>query len=340
MPPSHHSSSSHSSHSSSHSSSSRSSSSRSYSSSSSSRSYSSRSSSSGGSSRGPSRHSSSSHSSRSYSPPPSRPRVNQPTGYKPTGSSQRPRHVYGRRHDYVYYPTPWVDSSTGTSYEKGYYDENGNRYDDVAFSKNGVYENVLCHCPYCGQDAVMDLSAKDVGVKQLQCPSCGGPVEIRSMLDDAVRGPSASGGVTRQAAPKKRGRGCLITTIISVVILAILAVFGSQLPSDGGGQDTLALVQTGAHSYRVAESGEAADLTLGWDRDSESYYDPGSECWVWYNTDVSPNVWQYWVEGISSDYGDYGWMEHDETGWYIEADQGVWTEVPAWYDTSGLWYFD
>ena len=136
------------------------------------------------------------------------------------------------------------------------------------------------------------------------------------------------------------GRGCLITTIISVVILAILAVFGSQLPSDGGGQDTLALVQTGAHSYRVAESGEAADLTLGWDRDSESYYDPGSECWVWYNTDVSPNVWQYWVEGISSDYGDYGWMEHDETGWYIEADQGVWTEVPAWYDTSGLWYFD
>ena len=293
MPPSHHSSSSHSSHSSSHSSSSRSSSSRSYSSSSSSRSYSSRSSSSGGSSRGPSRHSSSSHSSRSYSPPPSRPRVNQPTGYKPTGSSQRPRHVYGRRHDYVYYPTPWVDSSTGTSYEKGYYDENGNRYDDVAFSKNGVYENVLCHCPYCGQDAVMDLSAKDVGVKQLQCPSCGGPVEIRSMLDDAVRGPSASGGVTRQAAPKKRGRGCLITTIISVVILAILAVFGSQLPSDGGGQDTLALVQTGAHSYRVAESGEAADLTLGWDRDSESYYDPGSECWVWYNTDVSPNVWQY-----------------------------------------------
>ena len=55
---------------------------------------------------------------------------------------------------------------------------------------------------------------------------------------------------------------------------------------------------------------------------------------------MTPNVWQYWAEGISSDYGDYGWMEHDEDGWFIEADQGVWIEVPAWYDTSRLWYFD
>ena len=338
MPPSHHSSSSHSSHSSSHSSSSRSSSSRSYSSSSSSRSYSSRSSSSGGSSRGPSRHSSSSHSSRSFSPPPSRPRVNQPTGYKPTGSSQRPRHVYGRRHDYVYYPTPWVDSSTGTSYEKGYYDENGNRYDDVAFSQDGVYKNVLCHCPYCGQDAVMDLSASDVGVKQLQCPGCGGPLEIRSMLDDAVQGSAPSGSVTRQDAPKKK-RGCaiLLYALLAFVILSALTVFSSlrQLNTR-----SLQLVSTGYNSYRVADSDESPDLTLSWDKESESYYDPDSECWVWYNTDVTPNVWQYWVEGISSDYGDYGWMEHDADGWFIEADQGVWIEVPAWYDTSGLWYLD
>lgn len=187
----------------------------------------------------------------------------------------------------------------------------------------------------------MDLNASDVGVLQLQCPNCGGPLEIRSMLDDAVPGSAAFAAAARQAEPTKaRGRGCLITALISFVVLAILTVIGSLLPSGGESADTLALVQTGAHSYRVADAGETADLKLEWDKESESYYDPAAECWVWYNTDVTPNVWQYWAEGISSDYGDYGWMEHDEDGWFIEADQGVWIEVPAWYDTSRLWYIN
>ena len=70
------------------------------------------------------------------------------------------------------------------------------------------------------------------------------------------------------------------------------------------------------------------------------YYDEETECWIWWNTDVDPNVWQYWYEGISSDYGDYGWMEHDDTGWYIEASRGNWIELPSRYDTGNLWYIE
>lgn len=50
--------------------------------------------------------------------------------------------------------------------------------------------------------------------------------------------------------------------------------------------------------------------------------------------------WQYWYEGISSDYGEFGWMEFDygEELWYIEIDQGDWIVLPEKYDKSRLWY--
>ena len=130
MPPRTHSSSSHSSYS--------------RSSFSSSRSYSSRSSSSSSYSRPsrPSPHSSTSHSSRpSYSSSvqrpktiPNRPRNNQPTGFRPV-QGVRPAYHYARRHDYIFYPVAWVDQSTGTSYQAGYYDEDGYGGDDYGVGR-------------------------------------------------------------------------------------------------------------------------------------------------------------------------------------------------------------
>ncbi len=364
MPPSRHSSSSHSSssHSSSHSSSSRShgssfgSSSRSYSS------YSSP----GRSSyprSGPSGHSSTSRGSRpSYSAgvrrpsaPPNRPRVNQPTGFAP--GMGRPQYLYGRRHDYVYYPVAWTDSASGTQYEKGYYDENGQRYEDVAFEKNGRYENVVCHCAYCGQDSLVNLDADKLGAQALQCPYCGAPTEIRSLLDQAVSGApepqSAAAAYGAAQTPKKKKRVGLIVAVV-LLALALIGRVGERL---GGGRElqespvvqnsavgsntelfgeTIALSRGADGAY--VPGGGTADKLLVWSAEDESYYDAQSDCWLWYNTDVEPPVWQYWYEGISSDFGDYGWMEHDETGWYIEASYGEWIALPAQYDAGGLWY--
>ena len=84
------------------------------------------------------------------------------------------------------------------------------------------------------------------------------------------------------------------------------------------------------------------DKKITWDEEAESYYDPETDCWIWYNTQVSPRVWQYWYEGISSDYGDYGWMEYDteEGRWYIEESEGRWITMPNRYDATRLWHVD
>ena len=101
----------------------------------------------------------------------------------------------------------------------------------------------------------------------------------------------------------------------------------------------ISLERSGADSYRYSAAG-SADKTLVWDVDADSYYDADSDCWLWYNEDVNPAVWQYWYGGISSDYEESGWMEHYSDGWFIEASPGNWIPLPDSYDSSGLWYID
>ena len=90
-------------------------------------------------------------------------------------------------------------------------------------------------------------------------------------------------------------------------------------------------------SYHVVNDVVRADRILYYDSDADSYYDEATACWLWYNTDVEPAIWQYWYEGISSDFGDYGWMEHDSDGWWIEESEGNWIPLPDQYDASQLW---
>ena len=373
--PSHHSSSSHSSHSSSsHSSSSRSSSSRS--------SYSSRSSGSRSSySSRPSGHSASSHSSRPLfggaapasrpqsrpasrpvSQPVGRPRFNQPVGFL-ISQTLRPTMYYGRRHDYVYYPESWTDATSGTHYEKGYYDENGKYYDSVAFQKNGRYENVVCYCPYCENRMLLNLNNTAGAKESMQCPNCGAPMEIRSELDEITGQPAENthGYQSEESlknafgtAKKKRGRWLPVAVFLAVFLMVSqaarnLAQTGSQSVQPAPYQQLQLTDQKAEHlylerqadgSYHTVTDPIRADRILDYDTYEDSYYDAESDCWLWYNTEVDPPVWQYWVEGISSDFGEYGWMEHDEDGWWIEASNGNWIQLPAEYSTDGLWYID
>lgn len=376
--------------------------------SSSSRSSSSRSSSSrSSSSRGPSGHSASSHSSRpsgsrsapsrsspsphsssgfsvfslprkspygpaaqrpAQKPAPRRERVNQPTGYV-SAAGARPKQIRGLRHEYVYYPAAWTDSATGTSYEKGYYDEAGQRYDDVSFVRDGKYENVLCHCPYCGQDAVLNLDADKVAAQTLQCPHCGAPMEIRSQLDEYISGATlteSSGPAENTsvyppssfvptATKSKKRRGWIIAAAVAAALFLIgkLGSGGSRAPEPAAQEapaqqvqliqtapdgETLYLVSSGGNGYAFTDTAGDADKRLVWDAAADSYYDTASDCWLWHNTDVTPPVWQYWYEGISSDFGDYGWMEHEADGWYIETSAGNWIALPSDYDADALWY--
>ena len=115
--------------------------------------------------------------------------------------------------------------------------------------------------------------------------------------------------------------------------------YGIQSNTDLFGE-TLYLKNDGYNSFLVLESASgSADKTLVWDSSSDSYYDESSDCWIWYNMEVDPYIWQYWYESISSDFDEGGWMEHESSGWYIEQSPGNWIDLPARYDTDSLWYF-
>ena len=292
-----------------------------------------------------------------------RPRVNQPVGYRPTGG-RRPSYYYGHRHDYVYYPVAWIDSSTGTSYEPGYYDENGRRYEHVSVAKDGKYDNVVCHCPYCGQDSVLTLDAETAATQSLQCPSCGGPMEIKSALDDYMAGgdadgfgddgPSAVYDANKQAKRKKRRFWIIVVVLLFLFLCWSAANSGTySSPQSGYTQtltaldpnveifgETIFLRNVGGNAYEISDAASGSDKILTWSDQDESYYDQQADCYLWYNVDLEPANWQYWYEGISSDYGDYGWMEHDLDGWFIETSRGNWIPLPDKYDSDALWYID
>ena len=272
----------------------------------------------------------------------------------------RPRYYYGSRHDYVYYPDSWTDSNTGTYYEKGYYDENGQYYENVSFEQNGKYENVVCHCDYCGNDVILNLESEDVTCFNLKCPNCTAPLRIVSELDGYISSDDSSGRYSaysgnntyRGAQPRKRKK-VWPWILAGLLVLSFIGrraeENASSYQNSGNTQqiqytddsvsfgNRIALVSSGANCYSLSDSG-AADKTLVWDSDADSYYDAESDCWLWYYSDTG--VWQYWYEGVSSDYGDYGWMEHDLDGWYIEASEGNWIPLPKSYDWNSLWYID
>ena len=249
---------------------------------------------------------------------------------------------------------PWIDAGTGRRYDKGFYDENGQYYESVAYAKNGVYTNVICQCPYCDHRSVISLSTTEANDRNLKCPNCGGAMEIRSALDEYQSFDSSYSAPVRTRSSRS---GLLVLIVMAVIFITAGALVvlsrnllrpehysisqGSyvELPSsDAPFGYTVTLGRSGNDSYSITDGG--TDKTLIWDADYESYYDKDSDCYLWYNTDVEPPLWQYWYEGISSDFGDYGWMEHDDEGWWIEADENDWIPLPDEYDTVGLWYID
>lgn len=333
MPPSHHSSSSHSSHSS-H----RSSSSHSSSRSSSSHSYSSHSS-------GGYKYKGSS-SSSSYTRP-TRTKTNQPMGYPSTHANHLSYHC--KKHDYTFYAQDW--EYKGQKYRGGYYDENGAYYTNLAIKNNGEYKADL-KCDYCGCKATYRY--KDVVPPT--CTQCGGiliiddiyvdEVEPEPGLYDQIRATANSYNSKPKSSIWNISFVSLIAILACVIIggFAFFSVFRSSSGSKGTEEvyDNIHLFGTNIYLkqveegiYEIAEDG-TADKILSWSYYDEAYYDPESDGWLWYNTDVVPALWQYWWEGASSAYGDYGWMECEGNTWYVEQKKGDWIVYTG--DTSRFWH--
>jgi len=71
-----------------------------------------------------------------------------------------------------------------------------------------------------------------------------------------------------------------------------------------------------------------------------TYSDSESGCVFRFNDKRVPSEWQYYFSDISSQFGDYGWMEYNfkENQWYIEAAANNWIKLPDKYDKSKLWH--
>ncbi|MBR6377960.1 MAG: hypothetical protein IKS05_09400 [Oscillospiraceae bacterium] len=323
-----------------------------------------------------------------------RPRYNQPRGYTPSEHHNvSPIPHYCVHHNYFYYPLSWTDEATGQEYKRGYYDENGQYYENVVFQTDGVYKNVVCQCEYC--DTISKIDWTEGG--PLICPQCGGTMKILSALDEYTQDPNYEKNKSIPSYVDYADRGSYdgessgggnpatffksILIIIGVILALVVCmefVRGSRYQAEDDypigyvREDGGVYLGNGAWGWYGAPDDNSEydppsnpelfnsviylndigpgvcsitgdvdhDRELIWDEAEESYHDPDSDLWAWYNTDVYPNLWQYWYEPISQDYGDYGWMEWEDGVWYIEADEGYWIEVPAQYDTSPLWHIE
>ncbi|MBP9999968.1 MAG: hypothetical protein KBT01_00310 [Clostridiales bacterium] len=200
------------------------------------------------------------------------------------------------------------------------------------------------------------------------CPNCGATmrtvertVAVTKKVEETPKSTGAveTGSSTAEGSGKKGGSGRRIILWV-VAIYAISQLFSgvtgifhdransnsnnysysSGYTSTSGSGNTISVIDddniftSQTNSMYVAELGR----NVSWNNEYDSYYDPGTDCYFV----SSDGIWQYWFEGISSDFGDYGWMEYDydENAWYIEKSNGNWIPLPSKYNSSNLWHFE
>lgn len=290
-----------------------------------------------------------------------RERYNQPLGYDKVASGFATEH-YAEKHNYTYYPYDWKYNDV--TYKRGYYDEEGNHYDRVVFERDGVLRNLICNCEYCGSTTKMDWKTGET----LKCPKCGGSVTIETPYDTYTEDPDYTAYEAERdrirKSPTASGNVKYIDTkveniksyaVIGLLFIAVVGFFiflytsisnsGSSSSSGGGVSNveiwgrTIYLKSQGNGSYSISDTSSDYDKKLTWDYGEDSYYDKNSRCFLWYNTDVAPNLWQYYYVGISTSYPDgCGWLEYEPNGWYIEVSSGNWQKYTG--DTSNFWHIE
>ena len=186
--------------------------------------------------------------------------------------------------------------------------------------------------------------------KLTKCPNCGANLQevvMHTAMDEEV--PESTYGNGGGMSPRSKKWliiiliiffGAPITNYLIFLPLQAIGLLSNQVQKNVEKTNrtsiTTVVEENEDRSIYIDEIGR----TCYWDSESENYYDAKTDCYFWYNREIDPPQWQYWYEGISSDYGDYGWMEYDasEDKWYIEESNENWVELPDSYDTSYLWH--
>ncbi len=219
-------------------------------------------------------------------------------------------------------------------------------------------------CEYCNTVSTLTID----GDESIVCPVCGAPVPPEFIKDATAAVnvmPAYSAGNAGAGYGAKRKKNPIIKAFITVAVIyfAIIVVyrayhaaihrafFNLDSSRSSPSVSTSAPVSTSSAVSKstgatTAGNGDsvyvpALSRTVYWNDENESFYDKPTDCYFFWNDEIDYPDWQYWYEDISSDYGDYGWMEWDgdEGCWYIETGEGEWEVLPSEYDTSELWHF-
>ena len=255
-----------------------------------------------------------------------RPRTNQPEGYSESlPNYQAPSFYHCLRHDYMYYPVGWYDTRTGEYRAPGYYDENGAYYPGAVIRMTDADEAAV-YCKDC--NAVVQPYSEEESL--WRCSSC------QRIIPGVVEDTEYSAAPTGTSSDSAWVFKAVKWLIIFIVVVGLYATASNVIRGFSGSDQASYAVTDQSDEYYV----EAIGRTCPWMDEYSSYYDATTDCYFRYNQEVSPAQWQYWYEGISSDYGDYGWMEYDEEkgAWFIEDRNSHWIQLPSSYDTAQLWH--
>ncbi len=262
------------------------------------------------------------------------------------------------RHTYWYIEDSYIDELTGTVYAKGYYDETGAYYESLDLDYCSSDTKLLCKCEYCESTTYVNINELEIG-DTLKCECCGASLDVANALssnkdyfvcdengafhDEMMYSYEESDyqeikntAVFFRFVRKMVGVWA-VTLLLSFVFAFLSIPFGMIAQEEDKSYQTEEVANSTYYDYSVLGDSvyvPEIDRTCEWDGDY--YYDYLTDCYFCYNTDVVPAQMQYWYEGFSSDYGDYGWLEYyeDEDAWYVETGLNQWEkleEVPEYF---------
>ena len=224
----------------------------------------------------------------------------------------------------------------------------------------------MYECPFCRGKVTAQPSPD--GRNLLTCPNCGGilaesnaiaqpqqTVQSFSQPQGNMAAPDTGYSAEQPAARRKRSSP-LVKVLFLVFIICIIAaavrIANSRMYEAAHRTDHNENAYNDVNNdYNEPVSKESKDgiyvnalgRTVPWDSENEWYYDEDTDCYFFQNNDMDPPVWQYWFEGVSSNYGgDYGWMEWDynENRWYVQQSENSWVPLPENEYTDRLWHME
>ncbi len=198
------------------------------------------------------------------------------------------------------------------------------------------------YCKICGYEAIHEID--DFGE---YCPVCGNQLFKYTGTAKDLYNKVNNNDLGEISKPYKLFQSTSIAnTIIKAILIGIAILFiyliivnvngGIDNHSGGAYGEVLYLKNIGDNTYKVVGTSQVTyNKILYWDKQSQSYYDEASNCYLKYDKIQKSPVWLYWFDSVSNNYNDYGWLYYDN-GWYIEVSANEWKPI----EINNLWHIE